>query len=563
MVDVPLYVLLHVGKGSKFVPAAKRVTAKSLAAGLQQLRRSLLVSKTFLHREAAIPSTRCRIKSDWQPPGDYKVDAFIRLLREELLTFTPKQSFGNMSWLDRLARGWLKKHAEVLIIDCDKGLGDALVLSSWVQDQVRLQLSQGYVQTHPEEFLRKMSDCKLQADTMVQFFRSSGCVSHRESQFLLSKLNCNTAGVFRILAKIHKQPVASRPVCNLRHVWFTPFLTFLVEHLGPLTRTLHSVFTSTDQLIEQFTALTCAEGMQWVTLDVVNLYPSVSRQHLFAKLGPFLRQKVHNYSLCTFILRILELILDASVVTWKGEFFESQDGIPTGLSVASILANLYLWHFDCFLEERCGAQLQLLRRYIDDLLLLWAGVPDALLDYANSWHDSLCFDLGGSGTVNFLDVTLSILPDRRVHWSLYRKPRNLYLYVPANSCHPVSSFKSLQVGGFLRCIRRNRLASDVERSLSFFKQQLKARGYCIKEFDDLIARFRLREQACSLYSKTKVKQAFLKMPFTQELNIRWLNAKLRKFKALLQAALPGFRLGICWTVNANLFRRRYKATWTC
>ena len=104
------------------------------------------------------------------------------------------------------------------------------------------------------------------------------------------------------------------------------------------------------------------------------------------------------------------------------------------------------------------------------------------------------------------------------------------LHVPANSCHPASSFKSLQVEGFLLCIRRNRLASDVERSLSFFKQQLKARGYCIKEFEGLIARFRLREQAGFLYSKTQVKQAFLKMPFMQELNDRWLNAKLRKFR---------------------------------
>ena len=114
-------------------------------------------------------------------------DAFIRLLREELLTFSPKQSFGNLSWLDRpsrLARSWLKKHAEVLIIDCDKGLGDALVLSSWVQDQVRLQLSHGYVQTQPEEFLRKMSDCKLQADTMVQFFSLIRlCLSQREPVF--------------------------------------------------------------------------------------------------------------------------------------------------------------------------------------------------------------------------------------------------------------------------------------------------------------------------------------------------------------------------------------------
>ena len=101
-----------------------------------------------------------------------------------------------------------------------------------------------------------MGDCKLQADKMVLFLRSSGCVPHKEIQVLLSKLNCNPAGVFRILAKIHKQPVASRPVCNLCHVWFTSFLTFLVEHFGPLTRTLHSVITSIDQLIEQFIAVT-------------------------------------------------------------------------------------------------------------------------------------------------------------------------------------------------------------------------------------------------------------------------------------------------------------------
>ena len=128
---------------------------------------------------------------------------------------------------------------------------------------------------------------------------------------------------------------------------------------------------------------------------------------MFAKSGPILRQNVHSYSCCTFILRILELVLDAAAVTWKGEFFESQDDVPTGLAVASIVAYLYLWHF-------LGRALWYPAGYIDDLLLLWAGVPDALLDYANSWHDSLCFDLGGSGTVSFLDVPLSILPDRRV-----------------------------------------------------------------------------------------------------------------------------------------------------
>ena len=81
-----------------------------------------------------------------------------------------------------------------------------------------------------------MNDCTLQADAIVQFFCLTGCISHRESRFFLSKINCN-------FARIHKQPMASRPVCNLRHVWLTPFLMFVVEHLGPLTRTPHAVIT--------------------------------------------------------------------------------------------------------------------------------------------------------------------------------------------------------------------------------------------------------------------------------------------------------------------------------
>ena len=53
---------------------------------------------------------------------------------------------------------------------------------------------------------------------------------------------------------------------------------------------------------------------------------------------------------------------------------------PTGLSVASILEDLSGGHFNCFPEERRCAQLSLLRRYIGDLLLLWAGAPNAFLN---------------------------------------------------------------------------------------------------------------------------------------------------------------------------------------
>ena len=558
VLQVPLFVLLHVARGSKFVPTAKNTSVKALKAGLNSLRRSMLLCKRFAAFDHDKPLTKCRLKSSWVPPGHPKVDAYMRLLSDELASFEPQESRSNMGWLDRKARAWLKQHEHIAVVDCDKGLGDALVPKSWVHSQVQFQLSQGYVQLDPAEFLVKMRDSKFRADALVQFFLSAGAISFREYQFLRSNMRCSSAGVFRILAKIHKDPIASRPVCNLRGVWFTPFLTFLVEKLGTLTNRLHSVITSTDQLLNELQTLRCAPGMQFVTLDIVNLYPSVCRKHLLQTIQPFLQKNLRNLSLSTFVLKVLELVLDACVVTYGGCHYESQEGIPTGLSAASLIANIYLWHFDCFIEQHCGKQLQFVRRYIDDLLFLWAGDPADLTKLADSWHQALKFQLAGCGTVNFLDVVLSIRADRGVHWSLYRKPKNLFLYVPANSCHPASCFKSLQLGGFLRCNRRNRLAQDKQQSLNFFKLRLKDRGYSLRQFDTLVQKFQCKAK---VRSDSKVKKLYIKIPFNRDINQRWLKSCVRKYRGFFQKILPSAQVGFCWRVGANLFRRRYGQTW--
>ena len=97
-----------------------------------------------------------------------------------------------MSWLDRKAQGWLRQHAvSVSVIDCDKGLGDALGLRSWMHGQICKQLRQGYVQLSPAAFQSRMSDFKHQADhdALFQFFLSSGAIAKADVDFLLSKFS--------------------------------------------------------------------------------------------------------------------------------------------------------------------------------------------------------------------------------------------------------------------------------------------------------------------------------------------------------------------------------------
>ena len=76
-------------------------------------------------------------------------------------------------------------------------------------------------------------------------------------------------------------------------------------------------------------------------------------------VASFRKQRLSNPGLCDFIIRILELVLDACIVSFDGWLYHSQGGIPTGFSVASILANIYLWQFDQFIQEQRNEHTQL------------------------------------------------------------------------------------------------------------------------------------------------------------------------------------------------------------
>ena len=280
VLSVPPYVLQHIAKGSKFIPTCKPRSLPVPTSALDALRRSLLIRKVFPLSDGK-PST-CRLKSAWTPPGDEKVDVFMRLLRADLVHFDAAEHRSNLTWIDRKASAWLKQHVDtVAVIDADKDLGDAIVLRSWVHQQVLFQLSQGYVQLSDAEVQTKMRDSKFQSDALIQFFLSSSTISLAVAKFLLSKFYLNYAGTFRILAKVHKFPTASRPICNLRGMWLAPLATFLIANL-------HTVIVSTDQLLSQLRDLQVSPDMAFVTLDIVNLYPSVDRSHFMSLVSSFL-----------------------------------------------------------------------------------------------------------------------------------------------------------------------------------------------------------------------------------------------------------------------------------
>ena len=113
------------------------------------------------------------------------------------------------------------------------------------------------------------------------------------------------------------------------------------------------------------------------------------------------------------------------------------------------------------LVPRWQARILFYKRFIDDVIGVWLSHPDPDEDRRlwnafeldmNQWHGLQWDCETPSLSVNFMDLTISI-EDGRAITTLYKKKRNLYLYIPPHSSHPKGVLTGLVFGQILR-VRR-------------------------------------------------------------------------------------------------------------
>lgn len=227
---------------------------------------------------------------------------------------------------------------------------------------------------------------------------------------------------------------------NRTNTWIGPAAICVTEKLAPLQAACTSVIASADQFLQKRKGMVIDVGKKLRTMDVRNLYPSIDRAHMMAVLAPRIRQFwAEKPSFATFLLQMIELLLSSVYVVFRSNTLECNNGVPTGLSAGVMLANIYLASFDEFVVTRLGASLQSYDRLIDDVCMIDGESDVFVLDLFNSWHTTMQFDATGTEPVNFLDLTLSCGTSRILAYTLFRKPQNLYLHMPANSTHHPST----------------------------------------------------------------------------------------------------------------------------
>jgi hypothetical protein len=293
---------------------------------------------------------------------------------------------------------------------------------------------------------------------------------------------------FYILAKVHKKPWSTRPVVSCVGSFneiFSKWIDDKMKLLLPLTTTY---LRDSNQVLNEIRSLgALPTGAKLFTADAVSMYTNIHPDHglkVFEMWFDNFKPEIPDDFPRNLFLECLRLIMENNVFQFDDTFWHQLHGTAMGTSAACMYATLYYaYHERTVLLEKYALNLPYFKRYIDDILGVWYPHPDSL----HTWDDFIrdMNDFGQlrwtadkpSDDVIFLDLHISIGPNRTILTKTYQKEMNLFLYIPPLSAHPEGVLKGLVFGNLRRFWTQNSDINDyILISYQFF-QHLLDRGH--------------------------------------------------------------------------------------
>eukprot|EP00971_Amphidinium_carterae_P346719 6488353-Amphidinium_carterae.1 len=565
-ITLPPEVQLLLSKGLKYIPDLSPVRRSHLATACDNLVKGVDAKKFFEGREEVSEDreevsrySKLRVVSKWTPPKSSFGEKVRHTLNYCLESWRPTEVKRNWSRLDKVGLSWLRRNvSSVLVVPADKNLGVVVVSRSWAEQRCVHHLMESCaVQSRFMALSSSMQACN-EAFGCLNVLKKRKAISSAEYKYVCHHGRRLGSGGLRVLPKIHKCPVGSRPIFTPGSLWTVPFARLIFRFLSPLTSGLvpDSILLNTDSFQKDLSRFgqwnwELVKDSMLCTVDIINLYPSITLSHLLSVLSVRIRLKYEEV-LAENILKLLEFVLKFHDLEWQGKFYRVTSGIPTGSTIAVIIANVYLHELDRLLST-LGC-VRFYKRFVDDIfVVLERGKLNEFLGTATSFHHSIKFEAPVVGDrIPFLDLWVKI-GHNCFEYELFSKPSNLYLYLPFQSGHPRFVFRSILQGECLRYIRRNSTRAQAQKHLNMLAVRFVERGYPIALIQNAI------HSAWARASSQKIRGSVPKTARSKHhLVVRWSGSLGRNFNGLFRKVhriLPQFC--VSFRVQKNLFRHTY------
>ena len=369
---------------------------------------------------------RLYVKSNYQV-NRHDIDLVLQLQTSSFLSelskrFKRKQFPSNLLPTQRRLLQTIILSDKLFVIRTDKNLGPAIIeRTEYIKRAYLDHLSDKLTYrrlTHAEAHLRIRT-----VTGMVQRFiiRNQFQVSKNDCKFISKTLQNfkDPFSHFYILAKIHKIPWTTRPICSISGSLLHGLGKWVDVQLQPIVALLPTFLSSSfvlKDLLDELPDL--PPNAKLFTADAVSMYPNINTHHALQVISHFLR----THPLCLAnnvehiaLLEALTIVMSHNVFQFGDTFWVQLTGTAMGSPPAPTYATLYFAIKEFELLDQFSVSLFFYRRYIDDVVAIWvqSNKPNApsfeSLENAMSFGQLKWVVSPLATSVVFLDVTFSIL----------------------------------------------------------------------------------------------------------------------------------------------------------
>ncbi len=281
---------------------------------------------------------------------------------------------------------WLRSHAsEVLDMSTDKGLGTALVSRSEYERLASKVIEKSDVELTSFQQDRICVTAVLHMCELARFaLAEKKVISKQVHDLWCCLLREYRVPLLRLLIKVHKKPVAARPIASgvswvnvSASIWVGRQLQSVVKLLPTITDRFQNVLADLTLVVQDFYSNSFLS-----TFDVANMYPSIDHERCIAHI----RQTLVEFgsSEPSWGIRVpivcdaIRIIFASNILRYKAvgqqvRFYQQVLCIATGLCCAVELVNSCLCSMDLLVKDSLNAHITFYKRYIDDILVVLIG----------------------------------------------------------------------------------------------------------------------------------------------------------------------------------------------
>jgi len=189
-----------------------------------------------------------------------------------------------------------------------------------------------------------------------------------------------------------------------------------------------------------------------------------------------LQQHFHNQTICLF-----KQVLTTPYFLYDSTFYNQTDGVAMGSSLAPVIANYYMEHFEQQAISTASSRPTHWYRYMDDTFMVWPHGEEELHDFLihlNNIHPNIKFmmEVEKNQSLSFLDVLVSRRPDGSLGHTVYRKPTHTDLYLHAKSAHHPAQKKGV-LHSLTKCARKLCDSNRLDKEIQHLKETFRKNGY--------------------------------------------------------------------------------------